>query len=340
MAAEPAAAARTLFGAAAIALLVVGAPVVVFPGRSADWLGWTTASPLAASVVGSLLWAMAAAVVVAALAPRWVDARLVVAPLAVVGLAPLLATLLESDARHDDWTGWVWLAVVTALPIVAVVVALQHRGASAGRTRHERPSPAFSVAVSLQAAALIGVGGVALLDPDRGAQLWPWTSSAMDARTIGALVLALGAAAAAATMESEQRRVRSLGVLFAIAVVLLGVAVGRDVDAVDWSRPMTIVVVAFVASLAATAAWAITAGDALEVEEKPGPEPVTTAVPAAEAPTAPVAATKAPKAPDAPAVEEPKQGKKQKKAAGMRERQVKRKVLADVKNGVRGKLFR
>lgn len=328
---------------ASVVLFAVGAPAVVAPGRSADWFGWTTASPLAANVAGSLLWAMAACAAVAALAPRWVDARIGIAPLAAAGIAPLVATLLERDALHDDWTGWVWLGALALLPLLAVAVVLLQRDDLADEARDDVPSPAFSMSIAVQAAALIGAGLVALLDPVRGARVWPWASSALDARAVGALAIALGAVAAAATFEGEPRRVRSLGVGFAVVVVLLSVGVGRDLDALDWSRPMTYVVVAFVASLAVTGAWALTAGPAADAgraafELPPEPAEATTRIdPPSPAERGAPTGKEPPKPPDEPKSPEEK---KRKTPDGMREREIKRQMRGKLKSSIRGSLFR
>jgi hypothetical protein len=329
---------------ASLLLLVVATPAVVVPGRTADWFGWTAASPLAANVTGALLWAIAACAAIAALAPRWVDARIVIAPLAATGIASLVATLLEGDARHDDWTGLLWLTVLAVLPLVAVAVVLMQRDDIADEVRDDVHSPAFSLSIAAQAALLLGTGLVALIDPERGARVWPWPSSAMDARVVGALAIALGAVAAAATFEGEPRRVRSLGVGFGVAVVLLGVGVGRDLDALDWSRPMTYVVVAFVASLAATAAWALIAGPSAHAERDafvlPPLEPTDAAEPIdAPVPVAP-SATKGKEPPKPPDEPKPPKEKKRKQADGMEKRQMKRQLIAGLRNSLYGGLKR
>jgi hypothetical protein len=123
--------------------------------------------------------------------------------------------------------------------------------------REEGPPPGFSALVALESAALLATGLVMAIDPDRGAALWPWAIGAIDSRTIGAVVVALGAAAAAATFEGEPRRLRPLAIGDVAAAIAVAACYGRDLDALDWGRPMTWIIAAVAGGLAATGLWAL-----------------------------------------------------------------------------------
>jgi len=295
-----------LLAVAAVLLFVVGAPLLVLPDRTLDWAPWTVGSPLTATVVGGVLWAIVLMAVVAiAGSDRWVDLRAAVITTLVAGPLLLAATLLDADVLSEEWMRWAWVVVLAVVPVLAgAALFTGATGAPADVRREDMPSPALSALVALEAGALLALAGVLLFDSTRAARLVPWPASGLDSGTIGALAGVLGVAAAAATFEGEPRRLRSLGVLDIAAAVAVFAALLRDTDHLDWGRPMTWVVAVFMGLLAATGVWTVLAGRATE--------------PAGTGETE----------------------KKRGRSKGMRERQMKRKVLANVKNSVLGSIKR
>jgi hypothetical protein len=242
-----------------VLLIVAGAPLVALPDRSADWFAWTVASPLTATLAGGLLWSVAAMAVAAVVSSRWVDARGAVLSVLAVGPFCVVVAFLGADDLHDDWLQWAWVGIHAVLPVLAGAALLTGRTGESVQ-REESPSPALSALVALGAGALLAIAGVLLLDPSRGARMWPWPVTVIDARTIGAVVFAIAVASAVAIVEGEPRRLRALGVLDVAVGVAVVHSLARDNDLLDWGRPMTFLVLLFAALLAGAGVWSIIAG--------------------------------------------------------------------------------
>jgi hypothetical protein len=258
--APPAPATRALLVVASVLLLIAGGPLVGVPAHTDEWFAWTMPSPLTAMLLGGLLIALAVTLLFGAVTDRWVDSRVVVPPLLTTAALALVASLVEADSLHEDWTWTAWVAlhaVIVVLGAAAYIAQWFEEGSEA--RREDGPAPGFSALVALEAAALLALGLVLTIDPERGMALWPWTISAIDSRTLGAVIVALGAAAASATFEGEPKRLRPFAVLDIGAAVAVAAAYLRDLDGLDWGRPMTAIIAVMAGLLAATGVWELRA---------------------------------------------------------------------------------
>jgi peptidoglycan/LPS O-acetylase OafA/YrhL len=119
-----------------------------------------------------------------------------------------------------------------------------------------RPAPLprpYRAALAAQATILLVLGAALFVAPQDVGDVWPWGLTELTGRAIAAWLIALGGLLAAIRWENERSRVRlGLALLFAL-VLLQALALVRFGDEVAWSQVEAAVLIAFIASLLATA---------------------------------------------------------------------------------------
>src|SRR3954447_7000729 len=179
MADGPRRAARIVsFGLAVLtgALIVVGLPIVVAPGRTDRSFSWTIDVPLTAAFLGTCYWTAALFTLLSARERVWARARSVMPGILVAGVLILAATLIHLEKfAMDTARGWVWLILYAGLPPgVLILLAIQRRRPGIDPPMvlpiERRVAMAFAVAAAL----LLLAGAGLYVVPGTTADWWPW----------------------------------------------------------------------------------------------------------------------------------------------------------------------
>jgi hypothetical protein len=251
-------------------VLVAGFQLWVLADRTDDVFAWTIRSELTAAYLGSFYWAAAVLALLSAREPTWARARLGVPGVLAFVWLTLLATLLHLDLFHLDGpgvaaqaAGWIWLAVYVAEPpllLWAFVAQLRAPGTDAPRP-NPLPRP-YRAALAVQAAILILLGAALFVAPRDVGDVWPWALTELTGRAIAAWLIAVGGLLAAIRWENDRGRIRlGLALIFTL-VVLQALALVRFGDEIAWSQLEAAVLVAFTATLLASAlaGWRMSTG--------------------------------------------------------------------------------
>jgi len=239
MADGPRRAARIVsFGLAVLtgALIVVGLPIVVAPGRTDRSFSWTIDVPLTAAFLGTCYWTAALFTLLSARERVWARARPVMPGILVAGTLILAATLLHLDkfAMHTS-RGWVWLILYTGLPPgVLLLLALQHRVPGSDPSVVLPIERWAAVVLALGAAMLLIAGAALYAFPESTADRWPWPLTELTARMVGAWLAAIGATLVAVLYENDWSRVRHAMVYLAAVAVAHLATLSRYSGTVQW----------------------------------------------------------------------------------------------------------
>jgi hypothetical protein len=233
------------------ASLALGAGVLLYllSGNTDDTFSWTIKPPLTAAFLGAAYWAAFVLFAWSARQSVWVRARPFVLPVTVIAVLLLAATLIHVDKFHQDSLfGWFWIVAYIAVPpLLALALWRQHRVPPASEPpREPLPQPLRAVLV-FEALVLAGVGVWLFVAPDSADSLWPWTSTPLTARAIGAFLAGFGAAAAQAAWENDITRLTGSAYAYATLGLLELVAVLRYPDELDGSGARGVVFVGFAA---------------------------------------------------------------------------------------------
>jgi hypothetical protein len=242
---------------AALALI---AGVLLF-GLSEDtdrFFSWTIEPPLTAAFLGASYWAACVLIAWAAHQRLWTMARATMAPVLVIAVLLLIATLIYLDRFHmDSVFGWFWLIVYLIVPPALVILLVrQLRAPGSDSVRGRRLPSTLRVVLVLQAATMLAAGIALFAAPAHADALWPWQLTPLTARAVGAFLIGFGVAAAHAAVESDLARFEgpalaytALGVLQLAALALhSGDLTGASID--------TWVYVGFLASVILVGAYA------------------------------------------------------------------------------------
>ena len=214
-----------------VALVVVGHPVVVAPGRTDELFSWTMDVPLTAAFLGACYWTAALFTLLAARERVWVRVRPVMPGILVAGTLILLATLLHIDTfAMETARGWLWVILYAGLPPgVLLMLALQRRQPGADPPVALPIERWAAVALALAAAALLGAGAALY---GTAADWWPWPLTDLTARMVGAWLAAIGVTLVAVLREGDWTRVRAAMVYLAAVAAAQLVTLVRYPDTV------------------------------------------------------------------------------------------------------------
>jgi hypothetical protein len=186
---------RRLLLAAAVLDLLAGTQASMLSGHAAAFFAWPIDAPLSAAFIGASFWAAGVLIFWSSRQETWVRARITVPAIAVVVTTLLTATVRHLEAFGSP-LGLVWVEIyVLIVPVVVVILALQL--AAPGRDRHSGrhlPRP-LRTGLAVQAAILLGAGGLLFLAPGAAQDVWPWPLTELTSQAIGGWMLGIGVTA-------------------------------------------------------------------------------------------------------------------------------------------------
>lgn len=121
---------RALLWVATGLVFLTGVQLFLFPERTERYFAWTINPPLTAVFLGAAYWSSVAFEARAAMAKRWVDARIAVPTVFVFTTLTLVVTLVHIDAFHLEASNEVgtravtlaWIAIYVVVPVVMAVL--------------------------------------------------------------------------------------------------------------------------------------------------------------------------------------------------------------------------
>jgi hypothetical protein len=212
----------------------------VWPDRTGQLFAWTirpdlTAMMLAAAYLGGLFF-FGSAVRTA----RWSEIQN--GFLAVLTFATLLglATVLHWDRFHAGHVSFIaWVSLYLSTPFVVLSVWLVNTSATTGvalRPSHLLPAGWRLVFFGIGLATL-AVAVTLWILPTWIVPQWPWALTPLTAKVVGAMFSLPGMVGIAIARDGRWDRARVLVRAQGLSIGAILVAVVRDSDAVDWSRP-------------------------------------------------------------------------------------------------------
>jgi hypothetical protein len=219
-----------------VALIVVGLPVMIAPGRTDELFTWTIDVPLTAAFLGACYWTAALFTLLSARDRVWARVRPVMPGVLVAGTLILAATLVHYDKfAMDTARGWVWLILYAGLPPgVLLLLALQHRQPGADPPV-ALPIERWAAGAFAFAAAVLLLAGAALYAfPGTTADWWPWPLTPLTARMVGAWLAAIGVTLVAILREHDWTRVRHAMVYLAAVAAAHLLTLARYPGTVQW----------------------------------------------------------------------------------------------------------
>ena len=226
------------FGLAVLtgALIVVGLPAVVAPGRTEDYFTRTIDVPLTAAFLGVCYWTAALFTLLSARERVWARVRPVMPGILVAGTLILVATLVYYEKfAMDTARGWLWLILYAGLPPgVLILLAIQRRQPGIDPPV-AFPLERWAVAAFALAAAVLPPFGAALYAfPGSLADWWPWALTDLTARMVGAWLAAIGVTLVAVPREPDRTRVRHAMVYVAAVAAAHLLTLARYPTSVEW----------------------------------------------------------------------------------------------------------
>jgi hypothetical protein len=223
-------------GVLTAALLVVGLPVVLAPGRTDRYFTWTIDVPLTAAFLGACYWTAALFTLLSARERVWARARPVMPGILVAGVLILAATLIHLDKfAMDTARGWVWLILYAGLPPgVLLLLAIQRRRPGIDPPVVLPIERRAAMAFALAAAVLLLAGAGLYVFPGTTANWWPWPLTDLTARMVGAWLAAIGVTLVAVLRENDWARVRHAMVYLAAVGAAHLATLARYPDTMQW----------------------------------------------------------------------------------------------------------
>jgi hypothetical protein len=180
------------------------------------------ATSLNTRFVAAFYLAGATGLVASAIVRRTADTRIYVAGFTAVTALLLAATLVYWSTYTAGGVPYPWLASYIVEPALGAAILWRFRLARPAVAGRHRLTPVYAA----QAAAFAVLGLVLAISPHTAVRAWPWTLTAVLARTYAAIFLAFALGAALAAGERRPDAVRpfalsSLALVAATAVVSL-----------------------------------------------------------------------------------------------------------------------
>jgi hypothetical protein len=243
----------------AVALIVVGLPVVVAPGSTGRFFAWTMDVPLTAAFLGACYWTAALFTFLAARERVWARTRAVMPGILVAGTLILVATLIHLDKFvMETVRGWVWVILYAGLaPGVLLLLALQRRQPGTDPPVLCPIERGAAVAVALGAAALMLTGAALYAFPATAAGWWPWPLTDLTARMVGAWLAAIGVTLGTMRREGDWTRVPAATIYLAAVAAAHLATLARYPGTVEWDTLTAWLYVVFDIALLALAVYGI-----------------------------------------------------------------------------------
>lgn len=221
------------------------------------FFAWTIQPSLSAAFLGGFYGSAAVIALLSARERQWARASIAVPGVIVFVWLTLAATLLHLDVLHLDSGGvfarlaaWAWLTIyVVEPPVLTVVYLHQQRQPGTDWAGGQALPRRLRVALGIGGAAAVATGASLFVAPGWMASGWPWPTTPLAARAIGAWFVAFGLMLAAMARTRESGRARAALVGTAAAGGLLLLAVARFAGTLEWTRPAAWLLVVYLAGL-------------------------------------------------------------------------------------------
>ena len=262
---------RFLLGAFAVLTALATVALFVLAETTEETFAWTIEPPLTAAFIGAGYAAGFVLVVLCLRDPVWVHSRVPVLTIFVFVVLTLAATLLHINRMHfdDDFGGldllakgaaWFWLAVYLVVPVAMLVLIVVQERAGGDDPPPRHPVPVvLRIALAVESAALLVVGGLIYVVPTAATSVWPWPLTPFTGRVVAAWLVAFGLATALAAVAGDLRRLRTAAIAYTVFGVLVLVALARFPGTLDWGAPATWILIGLVVAVVLTGAagWAL-----------------------------------------------------------------------------------
>lgn len=236
-------------------LLVAFVVLYPVPTSTESWFAWGIKPTMTTMVLGAVYLGGAYFFVRAAMADGWHTIKVGFVPVGTFASLLGIVTILHwNKFNHDHVAFWLWAGLYFTTPLLVFGVWLANR-------RHDTRAAADDLTLSRNgqlAAAAVGIlaltfGLTMFLAPDWAISVWPWTLTALTARTLGA-IFALGVAGLGVFTDPRWSTVRLMVQVEGLMLLLISVAAIRARNEFDASNPLTwILAVGFAAVLAGSA---------------------------------------------------------------------------------------
>ncbi len=249
---------RWFFRLSAGLALIAGIQLFVLAGETDRFFSWTIEPPLTAAFMGAAYWAALVLLAWAARQRAWTRARAALAPVFLIAVFLLVATLINLDRFHHDLFGRFWIAVyVLVTPLLAYLVWRQGGRAALAAAAGGIPLPGWvRAALLIQAAPLLVVGGALFVAPLDADSVWPWTLSQLTAQVVASFLIGFGAAAALAAWENNAAdRLGGAALAYVTLAALELAAVAIHSGDVDGGAVEVVAYVAFWVSALGVGLW-------------------------------------------------------------------------------------
>jgi hypothetical protein len=224
--------AEVLFGV--LTLLSLGR----FPEDTAEKFAWPIEPTVMATALGAFYVSLTPVLVLALLARRWQNIRVIVLPAFVFTTVELLATLVHWDrfsVGTAPFTAWLISYVVPPPVFLAGYLWHQHRG---------RPAPPADPLPGWLRRTFLGIGAllsleavVAFVHPHWLMDSFPWALTPLTARVLSGWLLLTGTLLLSIAREDDRTRARLASPFLVLALPALVVQVLRYRDQVDAGSP-------------------------------------------------------------------------------------------------------
>jgi hypothetical protein len=209
-----------------------------FPEETADRFAWPIEPTVMATALGAFYLALTPLLVLALVARRWANVRVVVLPALAFTTAELIATLLHWDKFSVGTAPFAVGLVSYVLPPPLFLAGYLWHERRSGTPSRDDPLPAGLRTVLLVAGGLLTVEAVvALVHPAWLIDSFPWTRTPLTARVLAGWLLLVGTLLLSMAREGDRTRVRLVSPFLVVVLPALVVQVLRYGSQVDAGSP-------------------------------------------------------------------------------------------------------
>jgi hypothetical protein len=234
--------ARLVFALGALLSLLAGIQLFVLPDHTEEYFAWTIGTRSSAAFLGAFYWGAAAVAVVSLRRAQWARARVGLYGLIAFFWITLVTTFLHLDRFHLGDGGsaariaaWAWLLVYLVLPPLATAAVVLPRRMGGTDPAALMPMRGWHrAALLVLGTGLLAIAVILFTSPTAASGIWPWDLTPLTARASSAWVVGLAVILVTMAWEGDLERVIPAAVGIGALPVLLGIALGRLADEVDW----------------------------------------------------------------------------------------------------------
>ncbi len=219
---------RVVFALGAFLVFIIGGDLLLFPDHTDRLFAWTIAAPVSAAFLSGFYWTACVLAVLSYRRAVWSEARVGVLGVFLFVSITFALTISHLEVFHFECGGviamvvaFVWSAVYAVDPVLMIAAYMKQRGMpGVDAPRYARLPHWFRAILIGEATALWGVGIALLLVPATTGSIWPWHVEGLDARAMGAWVIALAAVVSQSAWEDAWEQI-AIVVRSAVALAVL-----------------------------------------------------------------------------------------------------------------------